>query len=127
MNNSRTVIFAASPTLFQSENCTVTGLFEWDFDPVTQKLGDRQATVQNFTPKQIARPGEPVYTFSTQTLDLSLTHQYEGIWTQGHGYRDTLRLQIILYATFPDDTGVQQTVAIHTEECYFAGNRYYEP
>ena len=128
MNHSRQFTFTASPTLFHSEDCTVSGLFEWEFDPVAQKLGERRATVTNINPERIFEgPGVPRYHFTTAALDLSLTRVYEGMWPQGHGYRDTLRLQVTLYVTFLDSSGHQQVKALHTEECLVAGTRYYEP
>lgn len=127
MNNSRQFTFTASPTLFHSEDCTVTGIFEWDFDAAMQKLGERKATVISVNPERIFQgPGLASYHFTTTTLDLSLTHVYEGLWPQGHGYRDKLRLQVILNVTFLDDTGHEQVKTLHTEECMVAGTRYYE-
>lgn len=122
---SKTFDFTASPTSFHSEDCNVTGRFDWNFGP-DKKLASRNTTVINFTPTKITAGSVVRFTFEVKTFDLSLLHEYEGLWPEGQGFRDTAHMQVVLYAKFLDSAGAIQNKVIHTEELRRAGNRCYE-
>jgi len=115
-----------SPTGFSDGSVTLTGYFEYDWDPEREKLLDKQVVILNLDRSDFTDTTGISYKFTSQAVDRSRIKQFEGNWPEGHGFRDTLHLiaNIISTYTAPGE-GTRQDI-LATAEIMRMGNRYYE-
>jgi hypothetical protein len=116
-----------TPTGFSDGAVTLTGYFDYNWDPEGEKLLDHKVVIVNLDRTEFTDTTGIKYKFSTQALDRSRVKQFEGNWPQGHGFRDTLHLIANIISTYSaPGEGTRQDI-LNTAELMRMGARYYEP
>src|SRR5438874_3347155 len=117
-----------TPTGFNDGMVTLTGYFEYNWDPEGEKLLNRKVVILNLDRTEFTDGGTGIkYKFTTQAVDRSRVKQFEGNWPQGHGFRDTLHLIANIISTYSaSGEGTRQDI-LNTAELMRMGVRYYEP
>jgi hypothetical protein len=116
----------ASPTGLSEGNVTVTGYFEYDWDPNREKLLHHAIVITNLDRTDFRDTTGITYKFATQAIDRSQTRQFEGTWPQGRGYRDTLHLIANLISTSSAPGADSKREVLKSAELQQMGDRYYE-
>ena len=115
-----------TPTGFSDGAVTLTGYFEYNWDPEGEKLLDRKVVILNLDRTEFIDINGIKYKFTTQAIDRSRVKQFEGNWPQGHGFRDTLHLIANIISTYSaQGEGTRQDI-LSTAELMRMGARYYE-
>ena len=115
-----------TPTGFSDGAVTLTGYFEYNWDPEGEKLLDRKVVILNLDRTEFIDANGLKYKFTTQSIDRSRVKQFEGNWPQGHGFRDTLHLIANIISTHSaSGEGTRQDI-LSTAELMRMGARYYE-
>ena len=115
-----------TPTGFSDGAVTLTGYFEYNWDPEGEKLLNRKIVILNLDRTDFTDTTGIRYKFTSQALDRSQVKQFEGNWPQGHGFRDTLHLIANIISTYSaPGEGTRQDI-LNTAELMRMGARYYE-
>src|SRR6516165_10365338 len=89
-----------TPTGFSDGAVTLTGYFEYNWDPEGEKLLNHKVVILNLDRTDFTDTTGIRYKFTSQALDRSQVKQFEGNWPQGHGFRDTLHLIANIVSTY---------------------------
>ncbi|MFL6516413.1 MAG: hypothetical protein ACJ8M1_15455 [Chthoniobacterales bacterium] len=115
-----------TPTGFNDANVTLTGYFEYDWDPEREKLLDKQVVILGLDRSDFTDTTGVTYKFTSQAIDRSRIKQFEGNWPEGHGFRDTLHLIANIISTYSAPGEGTRHDILATAEIMRMGNRYYE-
>jgi hypothetical protein len=115
-----------TPTGFNDGAVTLTGYFEYNWDPAGEKLLDRKVVLLNLDRTEFKDTTGITYKFTSQAVDRTQIKQFEGNWPQGHGFRDTVHLIANIISTYSVPGEGTRKDILATAERTRMGSRYYE-
>jgi hypothetical protein len=118
-------VITGSPTGLNEGNVTLTGYFEYDWDPEHERLLDRKIVISNLDRTEFHDTTGITYKFTSQAVDRSQTKQFEGNWPQGSGYRDHLHLIASIISTSNAPGADSKRDVLKSAELQQMGDRYY--